>query len=262
MYLLFSAFMLSDFLMLNIGKYLGKKIFPGDIKNIEIIQQNFMGLYHHIFSGGLLSYMIYTNFNEWPLSYDGSVLHTKKNQVYNSVDKNLYTIIIVFEISYYIVSILNKLFLKINKRVDAKIEYVHHLVTLVLIYIGTIHPAGEFCTIYILFTHNLCDIPIKIYYIGKKLNEALFIFKNKMYKTLYNYSVGIFTILLWAYLRLYMYGSLTFAIVYVYPEESNLITKACLCIIYIFNIIWFYMCINCMITEVIKKNEKSILYDK
>ena len=169
MWLYFSIFLFGDFLLLNVGKRLGNKIHPNSIKYTEIFQESFVDIVHHSLSSAVLIYIMY--YNNWCLNRDLTLSYTETIKcIYNPVEKPLYTLLVMFELGHYIVAIIHTLFFKIVKRVDHAMMLFHHIITLVLIYGGTIFPAGEFGTIYILFTHNLCDIPINIYLLRKNLN--------------------------------------------------------------------------------------------
>lgn len=266
MWLYFSLFLFGDFLLLNVGKKIGKKIHPNSIKYTEIFQESFVDIVHYSISSAVLIYIMY--YNNWCLNRDLSISYTETIKcMYNPVEKPLYTILVMFELGHYIAAIIHTLFFKIVKRVDHAVMLFHHIITLVLIYGGTIFPAGELGTIYILFTHNLCDIPINIYLLRKNLNiEHKNIDTKLQVKSEVQFSTNlidnlnaIILISMWIYLRLYMFGTLTFSIIYLYPDESNIILKFALSFLYIINVVWFFILTQTIYNEIYMRN-KSTLY--
>lgn len=259
-YYLFPIFLFGENMMLTIGKRIGTILHKNNkiTKYSEIFQENFVGLYHHVSSSALLCYIMYNN--NWCLNKDGSVSFT--DTIYcidNSTDKNLYIGLICFELSHYITSIFNTLFFKKNRREDETMLFVHHIVTIFLIWYSTIVSVGEFGAIYILFTHNLCDIPIHIYLIGKNLKLANIQMNDSLMKIV-DYANGVILIGLWSYLRLYMYGSFVLFVTYSFPYISEMYAKIAFSILYIFDVIWFYMTLQSFYYELIKSDKKSILY--
>ena len=272
MWLYFSIFLFGEFFLLNVGKKIGKKIHPNSIKYTEIFQESFVTMVHHSLSSAVLIYIMY--FNNWCLNRDLTLSYTETIKcIYNPVEKPLYTLLVMFELGHYIVAIIHTLFFKIVKRVDHVMMLFHHIITLVLIYGGTIFPAGEFGTIYILFTHNLCDIPINIYLLRKNLNIS-----HKKIDTGLQANAGLQTnaglqvstnlidnlnaivlISMWTYLRLYMFGSLTVFTVYIFPNESDIILKIAMSFLYVINVVWFFILTQTTYNEIYMRN-KSTLY--
>ena len=259
MWLLFSLFFCGEVFLLNVGNLLGTNLHPTSVKYMEIFQENFVGLYHHVFTSIILSYMMY--YNTWCLNSDGSISFTESiTCIRNSVDKHLYTNIVLCELAHYTVALLHTLGWKQIKRADQNMLFAHHIITIFLIYSASVLPVGEFATVYILFTHNLCDIPINIYLLMKNLKVA-HVHLNGTLVIILDYANGLLLIILWAYLRLYMFGSLVGGIVSIFHTETNLLVKIACCILYTFDLIWFYMTIKAVVNEVIVKNDNSTLYD-
>jgi len=256
----FPLFLYAEYFLLSIGDNIGKIIHPTSIKYSEIFQENFVGLIHHSLSSIVLTYIMYNG--TWCLNSDWSLSSTDSiNCIYNSYSKQLYALIVIFEVSHYIMSIINTLLLKTMKRADQTMLFVHHIVALILIYGATFVAVGEFGTVYVLFTHNLCDIPINIYLLGKNLKHG-HINLNKRIVTFLDNVNGIMLITMWVYLRLYMYGNFTYFFVMLYPEETNVIMKISLCVLYILDVIWFFLVLKGIYIELFMKKEKSVLYDK
>ena len=65
---------------------------------------------------------------------------------------------------------------------------------------------------------------------------------------------------MWAYLRLYMFGSFALYIL-LYPELSDIKCQLSVCILYIFDVIWFYLALKGVYNEIFIKNTVSTLYD-
>jgi hypothetical protein len=278
MLLYFSFFLFGEFLLLNIGKKIGKKIHPNSVKYTEIFQESFVSMVHHSLSSIVLIYIMY--YNNWCLNRDLSVSYTETIKcMYNPVEKPLYTLVVMFELGHYIMAIIHTLLFKIVKRVDHVMMLFHHIITLVLIYGGTIFPAGEFGTIYILFTHNLCDIPINIYLIRKNLNikhknidtnlqvkeevqvkEEIQVKEEVQVTTsLIDNLNAIVLISMWSYLRLYMFGTLTISTLYLFPNESDIILKVAMSFLYVINVVWFFILSQTIYNEIYMRN-KSTLY--
>lgn len=261
MWFLFPIFLFGELFMLNITDILGKMLHPSNIKFSEILQENVLGLYHHILSSIFLSYIMY--YNNWCLNSDGSISFEETIKCsHNSSNQLIYMFLVMFEVSHYIISIVNTLLWKTVKRNDQPMLFMHHIIAIGLIYGGTIFKLGEFGTIYILFTHNLCDIPIHIYLFLKNIKCANtnITFNERIMSVIDNIN-GVVLIIMWAYLRLYMYGSLSLGIIVQFPEETNIIMKVFVGVLYIFDVIWFYMTIKSVYNEVVLGKEKSVLYD-
>jgi hypothetical protein len=272
MWLYFSIFLFGDFLLLKVGEKIGNKIHPTSIKYTEIFQECFVDIVHYSLSSAVLIYIMY--YNNWCLNWDLSMSFTETVKcIYNPVEKPLYILLVMFELGHYITAIIHTLFFKIVKRVDHLIMLFHHIITFVLIYGGTIFPAGEFGTIYILFTHNLCDIPINIYLLRKNLNisrknidtklqvkaEAQVKAEVQANTSLIDNLNAIVLISMWIYLRLYMFGSLTVFFVYIFPNESEIILKSAISFLYIINVVWFFILTQTIYNEIYMRN-KSTLY--
>ena len=219
-----------------------------------------MDIVHYSISSALLIYIMY--YNNWCLNRDLSISFTETVKcMYNPVEKPLYTLLVMFELGHYITAIIHTLFFKIVKRVDHAVMLFHHVITLVLIYGGTISPIGEFGTIYILFTHNLCDIPINIYLLRKNLNIEhknidIGVQENAGFIDILN---AIVLISMWSYLRLYMFGSFTVGTVYIFPNESDIILKIAMVFLYVINVVWFFILTQTIYNEIYMRN-KSTLY--
>ena len=258
MWFLFPIFFISESIFLSVGKKIGTKLHKTSVKYSEIFQENFAGLIHHTLSTVLLSYIMY--YNNWCLNNNGSISSTRINSCFNnSFEKQFYFILVFIEASHYIASICHTICWKQIKRTDQTMHFAHHIITLFLIYGGTNYNIGEFGTIYVLFTHNLCDIPIHIYLLLKNLKTAG-ITINDTLVSIIDYINGFLLIIMWFYLRLYMFG--TFVIyLFTYPEESDIKCQLCVFILYIFDVIWFYLSLKGVYNEIIVKSKKSILYD-
>ena len=268
MWLYFSFFLFGDFFLLNVGKNLGNKIHPTSVKYSEIFQETFVDIVHYSISSAALIYIMY--YNNWCLNTDFSVSFTETIKcIYNPVEKPLYTLLVMFELGHYITTIIHTLFFKIIRRVDHSMMLFHHVITLVLIYGGSIFPGGEFGTIYILFTHNLCDIPINIYLLRKNLNIA----RKNLYKEIQtieevqtNVSLidilnSIVLISMWIYLRLYMFGCLIVFALYLFPNESDIFIKVAMFFLYVINIVWFFILIQTIYNEIYMRNKSTLHTD-
>lgn len=260
MWLLFPFFLMAEIFMSILGNKIGKIVHEENkIKHIEIFQENFTGLIHHSISSCILLYAMY--YNSWCLNNDWSMsLSNNQACIFEASQYiSIYDTIVAIEIAHYIYYIIHTCLFKKIKRSDQTMLFIHHIVTLVLIYNGHIFNWGVFGTIYVLFTHNLCDIPIHTYLLLKNIKDSGANINNIVF-VLSEYVNGILLIIMWSYLRLYMYGSLVFYVFYSPDIDMNYIVKICVFILYIFDIKWFFLSLSGIYNEIIIKNNNSTLY--
>ena len=231
---------------------LGTKLFKSEQKSIEIFQENTHSLCHYTLSSLPLIYLWITNFD--CVNSLGLIVTTNKC-VYNQINLDLYNLIILFDVSYYIVSIVYSLFYKRVKRKDQLMLYMHHIITFVLIYTSYINDFGKYAGFYILFTHNLCDIPLNIYLLVSNLKKLIWI------PDIIGLTSAILSICLFGYLRIFLFGSLNLYL-FKYNDELNFISNVLVFILYLFNLKWFGMMIYGCYIELIQKKDYGFIDEK
>lgn len=239
---------------LNILKKISTNIY-NNVKSKEIFQENAHSLIHYVISSSILS-ILFLN-NKYCINNYGLFI-LNKSCTFNLKLSYLYDIMILFETSYYIVSLLYLYFYKIIKRKDQKIMYFHHILTLILFKFAYFNDLTKILSIYVLFTHNLCDIPLNTYMLLENhKNHDKQIEKSLILNCGYNIT-SIMTIVFFGYLRIIMYGSLNLHLL-LYPYNINLLGRLFLLILYGLNINWFYL----MIKEIMNKlyNVKNNFYE-
>jgi len=151
-------------------------------------------------------------------------------------------------------------FFKTIKRKDQFVMYIHHIITVILLKASCNNDLTKILGTYVLFTHNLCDIPLNIYmlidnhinYNNSKLIETKNIFKYC--KNL----MAILSIIFFGYLRIFMFGSLNLYM-YIFNDTVSLFSNFMLLLLYSLNIYWFYLMIKGIINEIY--NKKYNLYE-
>lgn len=255
--LYFIFFIISIFFetnILNIIKKFSTNIY-NTIKTKEIFQENAHSLIHYIISSSIIN-ILFLN-NKYCIN-DYGLFIINKSCLFNLKLPYLYDMLILFETSYYIVSLLYLYFYKIIKRKDQKIMYFHHILTLILFRFSYFNDLTKILSIYVLFTHNLCDIPLNTYMLLENhKNHNKQIEKSIIFNCGFNIA-SILTIVFFGYLRIIMYGSLNLYL-FLYPYNITLLVRLFLLILYGLNINWFYL----MIIEIINKvyNKKNNFYE-
>lgn len=255
-YFLFLFFIALDTQILNLSiNYISKKY--DNVKNKEIFQENFHSLFHYTFSSLILSVLFFNNTE--CLNNNGS--YVLNRECTNGMElSNVYDIFLMFELSYYVISLAYLFFYKKIKRNDQKIMYLHHIIAIFLLRMSCDSELTKKISIYTAFTHNLCDIPLNIYMLIDN-NENFN--KNKSIKTksIYTYiqsAMALLTLILFGYLRIFMFGSLNLHVFY-YSYDTLFITRLCSIMIYGLNVFWFYLMIVGIFNKIF--NSKNGLYD-
>lgn len=264
-FIFFLFFIMFDIKILNSSiKYISN--IYDNVKNKEIFQENFHSLIHYTISNLILSVIFFNNID--CINTNGTfMLKTECSENLNLL--NLYNLLIIYESSYYIISLIYLYFYKKIKRKDQLIMYIHHILTMLLFKCSYINNISIKFGIYILFTHNLCDIPLNIYMLldnHMNFNKTKLIETNKII-IYYQDLMAILSIIFFGYLRMIMFGSLVFHILYNsyhnYIITFNIFLKLCfyiakllVLILYCLNIFWFYLMIRGIIDKIYnKKND-------
>jgi hypothetical protein len=244
MYYIIILFLFFEIFVLEKGYRIGSVI-HNNPKDKEIFQENFHSLIHYIISCVMLLTLFIRN-NKCFDKYFIMKISERCNGIITFPE--LYDITILFDISYYIVSLVHMYFYKKIKRKDEKIMYVHHFITLILMLCSYLVEFGKVGGIIVLLTHNICDIPLNLYIGINNLKKKIKI--NVVIENM----VALLSVIIFGYNRLVIYGGLN---LYLYYNQYNdiLIPRVLLFVLYLFNVYWFGLMIKGIISEIVLKKD-------